>query len=99
MPFMTCCQPRQLGNPEVRALALLLLLTSCAAQPSLRRPQWYAQANSGLQPMEVDFETSTPQQAEEFRQRGIQLPRSTEGLGDPRAHRDFVDLRVTAVGF
>jgi len=27
------------------------------------------------------------------------LPRFSEGLADPRAHRDFVDLRVTAVGF
>ncbi len=77
----------------------MLLLTSCAAQPSLRRPQWYGQAGVGQQPIEVDFETPTPQQAVGFRQRGIQLPRSSQGLADPRAHRDFIDLRVTAVGF
>jgi hypothetical protein len=41
----------------------------------------------------------TPQQAESLRQRGVQLPRASHGTGDPRAHRDFVDLRVTAVGF
>jgi hypothetical protein len=72
------------------------------------RPQWYGQsgpvaaqdfsdtASAGQQPVEVDFEVLTPQRAEELRQRGVQLPR---GLADPRAHRDFVDLRVTAVGF
>ncbi len=99
MPFMTCCQPRQPGSPGGRALALLLLLTSCAAQPSLRRPQWYGQASTGQQPIEVDFETPTLRQAEQLRQRGIQLPRSAQGLADPRAHRDFIDQRVTAVGF
>jgi hypothetical protein len=96
---MTCCRPRQPGSSWVCALALLLLLTSCAAQPSLRRSQWYGQASAGPQPIEVDFETPTPQQTVEFRQRGIQLPRSSQGLADPRAHRDFIDLRVTAVGF
>jgi hypothetical protein len=94
-----CCQPRQPGSLRGRALALLLLLTSCSAQPSLRRPQWYGQASAGQQPIEVDFEAPTPRQAGLLRQRGIQLPRSAHGLADPRADRDFVDLRVTAVGF
>lgn len=83
----------------VRTLALLLLLTACAAPPSLRRPQWYGQASTGQQPIDVDFETPTLQQAADFRQRGIELPRSAQGLGDPRSHRDFIDRRVTAVGF
>jgi hypothetical protein len=32
-------------------------------------------------------------------QRGVQLPRSAHGLADPRAHRDFIDSRVEAVGY
>jgi hypothetical protein len=32
-------------------------------------------------------------------QRGVQLPRSAQGLADPRAHRDFIDSRVEAVGY
>ncbi|WP_158501592.1 hypothetical protein [Vitiosangium sp. GDMCC 1.1324] len=55
-------------------------------------------ARAGPQAVEVDLEVPTPQQAEELRQLGIELPRASQ-LGDPRAHPDFVDLRVTAVGF
>jgi len=111
MVLVTCCHPRVRGIPGMSGLALLLLLTACAAQPSLGRPQWYGQhgpvtaqdftatASAGQQPVEVDFEAPTTQQAEELRQRGVQLPRSSQGPADPRAHRDFVDLRVTAVGF
>jgi hypothetical protein len=56
-------------------------------------------ASAGQQAVEVDFEAPTPQRAEELRQGGVQLPRVSAGLAEPRAHRDFVDLRVTAVGF
>jgi hypothetical protein len=55
--------------------------------------------SAGQQAVEVDFEAPSPQRAEELSQRGVQLPRSAQGLGDPRAHRDFVEARVTAVGF
>ncbi len=92
-------------------LALLLVLTGCASEPSVRAPRWYGQtrsvsasdfpgeARAGQQAVDVDFEAATPQRAEELRRSGVELPRASQGLGDPRAHRDFVDLRVTAVGF
>ncbi|HZI07716.1 MAG TPA: hypothetical protein VEZ71_27105, partial [Archangium sp.] len=34
-----------------------------------------------------------------MRQRGVQLPQVSEEMAEPRAHRDFVERRVTAVGF
>jgi hypothetical protein len=81
-------------------LALLLLLTACATNPGLRGPAWYAQAGfAGQQAVDVDFEAPTPRRAEELRQSGVQLPRVSQEVADPRAHRDFVDARVTAVGF
>jgi hypothetical protein len=76
-----------------------LFLTSCAAQPSHQRAQWYGQASGGQHLIEVDFETPSPQQAQELSHRGVQLPRSAQGLADPRAHRDFIDSRVEAVGY
>lgn len=91
--------PRRTGSPGLRALTFLLLLTSCAAQPSLKRGQWYGQASGGQQPIEVDFEMPSAWQARELSQRGVQLPRSAQGLADPRAHRDFIDSRVEAVGY
>ena len=93
-------------------LALLLLfLTGCAAKPALRGPGWYGQhdplmaqdfpatARVGQRAVEVDFEQPTPQRAERLRQSGVQLPRVSERTADPRDHRDFVDLRVKAVGY
>jgi hypothetical protein len=76
-------------------LVLLLVLAGCASTPSMRGTQWYQQGG----PVDVDFEAPTPQQAAHLRQRGVQLPRLSQGLADPRTHRDFIDLRVTAVGF
>ncbi len=90
---------------------LLLLLTGCAATPSLGEPGWYRQtrpiaardfpetARAGRQAVEVDFERPTPQRAEALRQHGVQLPQVSEEMAEPRAHRDFVERRVTAVGF
>ena len=49
--------------------------------------------------IEVDFEVSTPQRAEALSHSGVQLPRVSAETADPRAHRDFVELRVTTVGF
>ncbi|QRN97202.1 hypothetical protein JRI60_51080 [Archangium violaceum] len=80
---------------RLSGLVLLLLLTGCAAQPSAMVPRWYGQART----VEIDFEAPSPRQAEELRRGGVQLPRVSERTADPRAHRDFVDLRVTAVGF
>ncbi|KFE64464.1 hypothetical protein [Hyalangium minutum] len=80
-------------------LALLAWLTACAAPPSRASPRWYAQAGPGQSSIEVDFEAPSPAQQDVLRQRGIRLPQSAQGLADPRAHRDFVDLRVTSVGF
>ena len=96
---------------RMSGLALLLFLTGCAAQPALPGPPWYARsspvtarhfpgtASLGQQAVDVDFEAPTPRRAEELRQSGVHLPRVSPGMADPRAHRDFVELRVTAVGF
>ncbi len=99
---MTCGGPGTLGLPRLGWLAVLLvLITGCAAKPSLRGPQWYGQSGpvTAQQPIDVDFEVASPRRAEELRQRGLHLPRATQGLGDPQEHRDFIDPRVTAVGF
>ena len=80
--------------PGLSGLALLFLLAGCAAQPSSTRPRWYQQHH-----VEVDFEAPPPQQVEALRQRGVALPRVSSGTADPRTHRDFIDVRVTAVGF
>lgn len=95
MPLVTGGHAREPGLLHgLRWLALLLLLTGCAANPSLEGPWRYGQQAVG-----VDFEAPTSQWAEELRQRGVHLPRASQELADPRAHRDFVELRVTAVGF
>ncbi|WP_309897288.1 hypothetical protein [Archangium sp.] len=78
---------------------LLLFLVGCAAKPSLMGARRYAQASPGHSLVDVDFEAPSPRRAEELRQSGIRLPRLSQGMADPRVHRDFVDLRVTAVGF
>ncbi len=92
-------------------VALLLLLAGCASQRSLGGSQRYRQdrsataqgfsdaARPGQDIVDVDFEASTPQQAEDLRRRGVEMPRVSQATADPRTHRDFVDLRVTAVGF
>ncbi|HYO73690.1 MAG TPA: hypothetical protein VEU33_47265, partial [Archangium sp.] len=73
--------------------------------PSLGGPAWYGQTHPATAQgfpetaIEVDFEVPTPSQAEALRQRGVQLPRVSAQTADPRAHRDFIELRVTAVGF
>jgi hypothetical protein len=87
--------------PGFRRLALLLLLTGCATQPTRGSPSRYEHNSlpTAQNFVEVDFETPSPQQAETLRQRGVQLPTASSELAEPRAHRDFVDRRVTAVGF
>jgi hypothetical protein len=96
---------------RLHGLTLLLFLTGCAAQPSMGGVQWYGQhglltardvpaaARAGQQAVDVDFEALTPQRAKELSQGGVYLPRVSAETANPRAHRDFVDLRVTAVGF
>jgi hypothetical protein len=54
---------------------------------------------AGRQPIRVNLEVPTPQRAEELSQSSVQLPRVSEETADPRAHRDFVDRRMTAVAF
>ncbi len=99
------------GWHRVSRLALLLFLTGCAARLPVSGPGWYGQssplsaqalpgaASDGPRTVDVDFEAPTPQQAEELRRGGIQLPQVSPGLVDPRTHRDFIERRVTAVGF
>jgi len=89
---------RRFREPGLLGLALLLLLTGCASQPSLLERQRYEQ-HAGQDIVDVDFEAPPPQHVEALRQRGVTLPRGSLGLADPRAHRDFVEWRVTAVGF
>ncbi len=84
---------------QLSRLALLLLLTGCAAQHPSRVPRWYGQGSAGLRTVEIDFEAPAPRQVEELRRGGVQLPRVSALTADPRAHRDFVELRVKAVGF
>ena len=88
---------RRFRVPGLLGLALLLL-AGCASRPSLLERQRYEQ-HAGQDVVDVDFEAPPPQQVEALRQRGITLPRGSLGLADPRAHRDFVEWRVTAVGF
>ncbi len=111
LTVVTYRSPREQGLSAWSRLTLLFLLTGCAATPSLSRPAWYGQmhpvtsqgfpqtARAGQQAVEVDFEVPTPRQAEALRQRGVQLPRVSAQTADPRAHRDSIELRVTAVGF
>ncbi len=89
MSLMTCRHPRGWWLPGLSRLLLLLSLTACAATPSLSGPEW----------VDVDFEVPPPGRAGELLQGGVQLPRVSQAMADPRAHRDFIDLRVTAVGF
>jgi len=90
---------------------LLLFMAGCVASPPRLNPEWYGQGiprpvwhvlGSGRavqQVVDVDFEIPTPQREEELRQRGVQVPRVSRSTVDPREHRDFIDNRVTAVGF
>ena len=90
MLLATYCRASMRRLLSWSGLALLLFLTGCAAAPSL---------SAGQQLVDVDFEVPTPQRAEQLRQSGVQLPRVSPGTADPRAHRDYIDLRVTDVGF
>jgi hypothetical protein len=93
MPLVTCRHSRGRWLLALSRLLLLLFLTGCAATRSLDGAAWDGPA------VDIDFEAPTPRRAGELSQSGVQLPRVSQGLADPRAHRDFVDLRVTAVGF
>lgn len=83
---------------RLSGLALLVLLAGCASQPSLRGPPWYAQ-RADQNVVDVDFDAPPPQRVEALHQRGVTLPQVSAGTANPRTHRDFIDLRVTAVGF
>jgi hypothetical protein len=95
--FRSCCPKPQKAHGLI-GLALLALLAGCATQSSLKGPQRYEQ-RAGQDAVDIDFEAPPPQYVEHLRQRGVSLPRASAGTADPRTHRDFVDLRVTAVGF
>jgi hypothetical protein len=92
MRLVTCRHPRVRWIYGLSGLALMLLLTACAAQPS-----WGSSA--GQEGFRITLELPTPQRDEELRQSGVRLPRISQGTADPRAHPDFVDLRMTAVAF
>jgi hypothetical protein len=54
-----------------------------------------------LQRQEVtfDLEVPTPEEQERLRRQGVELPRVSAASADPRRHSDYVDRRLTAVGF
>ncbi|WNG61213.1 hypothetical protein F0U59_45780 [Archangium gephyra] len=91
MSLATSCHSSRRSLLALSGLALLLWLLGCAGRTGLL-------VSAGQEVVEVDFEVLTPRLAGDLRQRGVQLPRASHS-GDPRAHRDFVELRVTAVGF
>ena len=106
---MRLVSPRHSRVHGLWGLALLVWLAGCATHPPVAGPAWYGQhapatpqdwaASAGQDAVDVDFEVPTPQRAEALRQRGVTLPRLSSGAADPRTHRDFIDRRVTAVGF
>jgi hypothetical protein len=49
--------------------------------------------------VEFELEVPTPREREEYRRRGIDLPRASAQGADPRRRNDYVDRRLTAVGF
>ncbi len=94
----SACFPNAWWSHGWSGLLLLMFLTGCAAKPSLGGGQWSG-AGVGSSTVDVDFELPPSQQIEEMRRRGIQLPRASTGTADPRTHGDYIDRRVTAVGF
>lgn len=46
-----------------------------------------------------DLEQATPEQQAELERRGIHLPGASAAGSDPRRHGDYIDNRVTAVGY
>lgn len=92
-------------------LVLLLFLVGCATRPPQTGPRWYGQTRPGSaqdfpvaagtegRAIEVDLEAPSPQQLGQLRRSGISLPSVSERTADPRTHSDFVDRRVTAVGY
>lgn len=50
-------------------------------------------------PVDVELRQVTPEEAERLRRLGIQLPTASEASADPRTSTDFIDNRLTAVGF
>jgi hypothetical protein len=49
---------------------------------------------------EFEVEVPSPQELERLRKRGIDLPKVVEThTGDPRMHGDYIDRRLTAIGF
>ncbi|MFF5009603.1 DUF4157 domain-containing protein [Streptomyces phaeochromogenes] len=52
------------------------------------------------QPLDYSFTTPTPARAAELRRLGVELPRVSAELVDPkRSNADYIDSRVTAVGY
>src|SRR5262249_32621267 len=46
--------------------------------------------------VEAELEAVTPQEAQQLRSRGIELPRVSPQAADPRNHSDYIDRRMNA---
>ncbi|WP_280412770.1 DUF4157 domain-containing protein [Nocardia asiatica] len=69
--------------------------------PRTAMPPLASGSATSVQAGEVDFELEqvTASQQSELALRGIRLPSASMAAVDPRHHRDYIDLRATAVGF
>lgn len=56
-------------------------------------------ARDESQIVDVDFEAPSPRQVEQLRRSGVHLPHVSRTTADPRSHSDFIEQRVTAVGY
>jgi hypothetical protein len=54
---------------------------------------------AGDNSVNIDIEVVSPQRKAELRRLGVELPTGSGALGDPGNHSDFIDNRLSAVGF
>jgi hypothetical protein len=50
-------------------------------------------------PVDIDFQAVTPEEAERLRRLGVRLPTASAASVDPSKAADYIDNRLTAVGF
>lgn len=81
---------------EADAMADAALLGSrLHPNPTPLRPMIQRQASS----TDVELEVPTPKESERLRQLGVHLPKVSAPSADPRSNNDYVDRRLTAVGW
>jgi hypothetical protein len=82
---------------EADAAANGVLRQALPPRPTLTRVSTMIQRQD--RPVEIDLETTTPQEIERLRDQGVQLPSASAQATSPRAHSDFIDRRCSAVGY